>query len=125
MKRPFDDMETEENEEEVIDTRLPLQDVLQIVQTIVTTDVSIRQKKRSFNQLYPKFAEHYPILFEMACSPNFDMVQFNKMMFMANKIQQKELTQNEASAVIGQSLFNTFVKPNLDMAKESTSDNKN
>lgn len=123
MKRPFDDeMETDD---EVIDTRLPLKEVLQIVQTIVTTNLSPKHKKRSFNQMYPKFAEHYPTLFEMACSPNFDMVQFNKLVFMANKIEQNELTQNEASAVVGQNLFNKFVKPNLDMSKESNSDNKN
>lgn len=100
------------------ETKLSSEELSEIVKTIYEYKASPKDKMRIFRRQYPAFAESYPTLFEMSCQPHFNMSQFRQMLFMLNKVQTQELTRDEASAVVGQSLFNTYVKPKLDMSKE-------
>lgn len=100
------------------DTKLSNEELNEIVNTIHGYKASPKDKMRIFRRQYPVFAESYPTLFEMSCQPHFNIQQFQQMLFMLNKVQTQELSRDEASAVVGQSLFNTFVKPKLDMSKE-------
>ena len=100
------------------DTKLSNEELSEIVKTIHNYKASPKDKMRIFRRQYPVFADSYPTLFEMCCQPHFNIQQFSQMLFMLNKVQTNELSRDEASAVVGQSLFNTFVKPKLDMSKE-------
>jgi hypothetical protein len=100
------------------ESRLSPEEVEDVVKTIHEYKASPKDKMRIFRRQYPSFAEAYPTLFEMACQPHFNMVQFHQMLAMMKKIRSQELTQDEASAVVGQSLFNTYVKSKVDMSKE-------
>jgi hypothetical protein len=106
------------------ETKLSSEELNEIVKTIYEYKASPKDKMRIFRRQYPTFAESYPTLFEMSCQPHFNMNQFRQMLFMLNKVQTQELSQDEASAVVGQSLFNTFVKPKLDMSKEPDYDSQ-
>lgn len=81
-----------------------------------------KDKEAKFRKKYHDFAEMYPALFEMACTPNFDISKLLYMLELREKVMQNETTVDDASKEVGQSLFNEYVKPVLSKATPKTSE---
>jgi hypothetical protein len=63
--------------------------------------------------LMADFFEKYPRLFDMVSRPNYDKTQINVMIRMLEKMGTGELSQHQASIIVGQKLTNTYVTPTL------------
>lgn len=63
--------------------------------------------------LMPEFFAGYPRLFEMATKPNYDKSQLRAMIAMLERMGSGELSQHQASIIVGQKLVNTYVTPTL------------
>ena len=63
--------------------------------------------------LMADFVEKYPRLFEMVSRANYDKTQINVMLRMLEKMGTGELSQHQASIIVGQKLTNTYVTPTL------------
>ena len=57
------------------------------------------------------FVENYPRLFEMVMRPSYDKTQLRTMLHMLSKMGTGELSQHQASMIVGQKLVNTYVTP--------------
>jgi hypothetical protein len=62
---------------------------------------------------YSEFREKYPTIFEKVLENSLDIERFNYMLNMAKKIDNKEMTNHDASVKVGERLVDEFVKPNL------------
>jgi hypothetical protein len=61
-----------------------------------------------------RFAADYPTLFKMVLeSPNGRPEKLKLMLTMLDRMGATELTQDQASAIVGQRLYDTYVKPKL------------
>lgn len=58
----------------------------------------------------PKLYEHYVAIFEMHMDGKLDETFFN-MLKLKRRIELGEITEDEASKLVGQQLFNRFVAP--------------
>lgn len=63
--------------------------------------------------LVPEFARDYSNLFEMVLKPGYNKHTLKTMLSMLDRMGNGELTQHQASMVVGERLANTFIKPNL------------
>ena len=63
--------------------------------------------------LMPEFFAAYPHLFNMINKPNYDKSQIRTMISMLERMGSGELSQHQASIIVGQKLVNTYVNPNL------------
>jgi hypothetical protein len=63
----------------------------------------------------------YPTLFEKACRNELDQRTFDIMMLMLQKMENKEATDFEASACVGQMLYDKYVKDMVDKPHATTS----
>ena len=63
--------------------------------------------------LMADFFEKYPRLFDMVSRSNYDKTQINVMIRMLEKMGTGELSQHQASIIVGQKLTNTYVTPTL------------
>jgi hypothetical protein len=70
-------------------------------------------KRDYFAQRYPQFAESYPALLTMSCTPQFDLSQLKFMVQRLKSVQANNTTVHDASVAVGQKLVNTYVKPQL------------
>lgn len=82
--------------------------IKKIVQYIQNSDRT--DKEEFFAIKYKTFKKMYPTLFEKACRNELDEKTFNLMMFMLQKMENKEATDFEASACVGQALYDKYVK---------------
>lgn len=88
--------------------------IREMAQTMRDAAGTKEQKQQHFKAEYPQFAKDYPMLFEMCCTPNFDMGMLSYMLNMlANSASKEAATVN-----VGQKLFDTFVDPVLPGAKQ-------
>ena len=63
----------------------------------------------------PDFVEKYPTLFKMITSPEgYNEANLRTMLTMMERMGTGELTQDQASGIVGQRLFDTHIKPKLD-----------
>lgn len=91
-------------------------EILKVVTEMTEDETrSPKEKKKFFQRKHPEFAERYSSLFEMACRPNFDMQKLRFMLAMRSKIQTNSMTVDQASAQVGQAMFNHYVKPIVDV----------
>jgi len=110
-KRAHDDVDANELEND---------EILRVVEEMAQdTSRSPKEKKKYYQRKFPEFAERYNALFEMACRPNFDMPRLRYMLAMRSRIQSQSLTVEQASAQVGQAMFNHYVKPIVDAAPPS------
>ena len=58
----------------------------------------------------PKLYEHYVAIFEMHMDGKLDETFFN-MLKLKHRIELGEITEDEASRIVGQQLFNRYVSP--------------
>ena len=82
-----------------------------IVEAIQQSDVP--NKEAHFSLIYPKFKAKYPPLFSMACNQTIDMDKLQFMLDHLEKIKTNQLTLDEASAEVGQKLFDEYISPKL------------
>ena len=62
----------------------------------------------------PTFVRGYKNLFEMITIPGgYNKQSLKTMLFMLDKMGSGELSQHQASVIVGQRLADTYIKPNL------------
>lgn len=67
----------------------------------------------------PVFARDYPALFKMLFKIDIaNEAALRTMLAMLGRMGRGEMTQDQASGVVGQRLYDTYIKPNLDEGKE-------
>jgi hypothetical protein len=67
----------------------------------------------------PVFCRDYPALFKMLFKIDIgNEAALRTMLAMLDRMGRGEMTQDQASGVIGQRLYDTYIKPNLDETKE-------
>lgn len=96
-------------------------DIRKIVLEISCSAGHPKDKETKFRKKYHDFAELYPALFEMACTPNFDISKLLYMLELRDKVIQNETSVEDASKVVGETLFDEYVKPVLSKATPKTS----
>ena len=57
-----------------------------------------------------RFAEDYPTLFVKACEPGFDRQQLNVMIALLNRMGSGDLSQHQASMIVGQKMVEKYIK---------------
>jgi len=63
----------------------------------------------------PIFARDYPALFKMLFKIDIgNEAALRTMLAMLDRMGRGEMTQDQASGVVGQRLYDTYIKPNLD-----------
>lgn len=87
--------------------------ILKIAQEICDYRGNLSEKKRTFRKRYPEFVENYPTLFEMSIQNNFDINRLKFMLHMRDKVENANISQHNASAAIGEMLFNDYVKDKI------------
>jgi hypothetical protein len=107
MKRSHDET-TEQTEQYTTD------EIIAIVQTIVGQSGTQKEKHRIFRKSFPEFVEKYPMLFQMACEPDFNMERLVYMLRMRDAVNQQNVSQHQASVSVGENLFQEYVKPLVD-----------
>lgn len=93
---------------------LPLDELMRIVKEVASMNKNEREKRRYCQNTYPDFVDRYPMLYEKVCENGFDMERFMYMMNLRHQIQEKKHTVDSASAIVGQRLFDVYVKPIVD-----------
>lgn len=96
---------------------MPVDEIRQIVQDIAGGSGTVKDKERTFKSKYPEFAERYPMLFKMACMPDFDMHRLETIFGMMGNVRRNEISYDDASKQFGQQMFDTYIKPNLSKLK--------
>jgi hypothetical protein len=89
-------------------------EIMSIVREMRMCEQSPKDRARIFRRKYPEFAERYDSLFEMACAATFDIVCLQSMLALRERIHTKQMSVDDASAVVGQGLFNKYVAPAID-----------
>lgn len=85
--------------------------ILEIVERIYkSTHVD---KKVTFQNEYAGFAKQHPVLFEMACSNDFDFGRFKNMLLLKKSIDEGKISQHDASVKVGSVLYDAYVKDKL------------
>lgn len=103
--------------EESVGDMTPLE-IKEIVEVIVNSPGNIKEKERIYTTKYSHFVERYPMLFKMACKPDFDMSRLDYILGMMARVNTNELSYDNATKEFGQKMFDTYVKPNLDKMKK-------
>ena len=84
-------------------------------------DDKLRQRKNfsdlrgKYQKKYEGFAFRYPSLFTLVLEQGkaFDLLQFEQMIGMIDKVRNKETDEHTASKQFGEIMVDKFVKPNL------------
>ena len=95
------------------DERLATDEILAIVKEIRDLDPTISDKKKYIQRKYPIFAEHYPTLLELSISKNFDMKRLEYMLKLKDSVDNQTISQHDASAHVGQILYDKYVKDKI------------
>jgi len=91
-----------------------IDEVKSIVEEIVRSPGTIKDKERMFEMRYPQFAERFPFLFKVACKPDFDRDRLEQIFHMMEQVKSNKLSYESATKRFGQDMYDTYVKPNLD-----------
>ena len=89
------------------------EEIINIVEKIAHYKGSSKDKQRVFRKSYPDFAEKYPVLFEMSAQDDFDVNRLKYMLSLRSRVEQSKLSQYDASARVGQMLFDSYVKDKI------------
>lgn len=94
--------------------KMQAEDIKNIVQAIRQSKV--RDKSKHFATVFSDFKTKYPVLYEKICSDNLDDKNLDFMLQMLQKVQTQEKSQFDASAFVGQMLYDKYVAPGLSNA---------
>lgn len=88
------------------------------IKNIVTAirESKVRNKSTHFATIFADFKTKYPVLYEKVCSGDIDDKNLNFMLHMLQKVQTQEKSQYDASAFVGQMLYDRYVAPGLSNA---------
>jgi hypothetical protein len=78
---------------------------------------TVRNKKEYFSHIYSNFQERFPMLYDMCCSPNFDIAHLEYMLGMIKSMNKGEHDEESASKIVGQTMFDHYVAPALEKSK--------
>ena len=71
----------------------------------------------------PLFARDYPTLYKMVLKINLESEKesapLRTMIAMMDRMGKGQMTQDQASGVVGQRLYDTYIKPNIDESGSS------
>ena len=83
------------------------------IKTIVQTIQSSHHKNKEayFAEEYKEFKEKYPVLYSRACSGKTENLDF--MLNMLKQINNNQKSQFDASAAVGQMLYDKYVDPKI------------
>lgn len=80
--------------------------------TIVTAiqETNVPNKAAYFENKYANFKKKYPALYEQACkNEKIDMTTLKFMLGMLNQIGTADVSQHDASANVGQMLYDKYI----------------
>lgn len=100
---------SQKREREDDELNLTNEELLAIVTEIHESDGQMKDKERIFSRKYPNVKERYPVLFELACSDDFDMMRFKYMLRLRDQVLKGERTVDDTSKEIGQKMFDIYV----------------
>lgn len=86
--------------------------IMAIVNTI--QDATVSNKQEYFANKYANFKAKYPMLYALACKD--EHVDTNTLQFMLNMLEQmnsSSITQYDASANVGQMLYDKYIHENI------------
>jgi len=66
------------------------------------------------------FSAQYPTLFKMLNKDTYDAAAIRTMLYMLEKMGTGELSQHQASVVVGQRLHDTYIKPTVDVLNSNS-----
>lgn len=69
--------------------------------------------KEEIQKEVSRFADDYPALFKMLFSTDLQQGSLNTMIAMLEKMGTGELSQHQASVIVGQRLHDVFIKPKI------------
>lgn len=82
--------------------------LIEVYQTQGFTTEQIKEK-------VPTFVRDYKNLFEMVTQPGgYNKQSLKTMLAMLDRMGSGELTQHQASVIVGQRLADTYIKPNIE-----------
>lgn len=88
------------------------ENILTIVNTIRESKVA--NKEQYFENIYANFKKKYPTLYAKACSNDeMDVANLTYMLGMLNKMNSENVTQYDASAQVGQMLYEKYIHENI------------
>lgn len=99
---------------EEMSDEVDIKEVREIVEEIVNSSGTVKDKERNFEMKYPDFVKRYPMLFKMACKPDFDKDRLEHIFQMMSMVQNNTISYDNATKQFGQQMFDTYVKPNID-----------
>lgn len=86
--------------------------IMTIVKTIRESNVS--NKAQHFENIYGNFKKKYPTLYAKACSNDeMDITNLTFMLGMLQKMNNDNVTQYDASAEVGQMLYDKYIHENI------------
>lgn len=91
---------------------IPTEKILTIVNTIRESKVA--NKAQHFESIYGNFKKKYPTLYAKACSNDeLDVANLTYMLGMLNQMNNENVTQYDASAQVGQMLYDKYIHDNI------------
>ena len=90
---------------------MKVEEIREIVHAIKQS--KIRNKENYYADIYPAFKKEYPILYEKVCKNEIDDEKLEFMLQMLDMIHTNQTTQFDASAKVGQMLYDEYVEPRL------------
>jgi hypothetical protein len=69
------------------------------------------------------FSSQYPTLYKMLNKETYDAAAIRTMLYMLEKMGTGELSQHQASVVVGQRLRDTYIKPTVDVLNSNSNSN--
>ena len=76
--------------------------------------------KEEIEAAVPEFKRDYPKLYDMVIAPGYNKQSLQTMLVMLDRMALGQLSQHEASVIVGQRLVDNFVKPQLNDPSTST-----
>ena len=81
---------------------------------LVETYQAQRLSTEEIKEKVPTFARDYKNLFEMITQPGgYNKQSLKTMLAMLDRMGTGELTQHQASVIVGERLADTYIKPNI------------
>ncbi len=66
---------------------------------------------QQIEELIPTFVQEYPTLFHKVFEPGVDMNMLKSMLALLDRMGQNNLSQHQASVIVGQRLAEKFIRP--------------
>ena len=100
-------------------------DILDTVEKITNEMQQMKQDGVNGNDMkikltnqYSDFSMKYPVIFLKTIEGNLNLKQFTEMVGMATNVNNKKISQHDASVKVGEKLVKKYVKPILKKNKK-------